>query len=213
MSRTKDATLMSRDQAIREMIENGASRQEIADRYGISMARVSQINSGRYEKLTEDEQRNWLLSRHEFLADKNIRTVLSPPQKVSPSGSLVYEPLLDGDGSPILSSHGKPVPDVTRPVLDQQAASDASRAAGTHLAEIAKLSGLYQKAPKKQDESGEYEAWMNAITVQTERVKVLYDRLSRYEDASDIFSIEAAPGNETPVYSAEVVEEDHGESS
>jgi len=169
VARTRSTELLKRDMVIREKIAQGVPRQQLADQYGITLARLSQINSEQYEGLTEDGRRDFLIAQHQFLVEKLYETVLNPPVKVNASGRLVYETLIDKDGEPVRNGKGNYVDDFSRPVRDDKAASEASKAIKGHMEELAKLQGLYQKAPKKRDEAGDLQEYMSYLQQQTER--------------------------------------------
>ena len=152
MPRQRSTELMLRDVSIRDDVARGRPRQEIADAHGISLVRVCQINSEQYEGISEDEQRNLLIAQLEYLNTKLHETIRNPPQKVTPSGRLVYQPLVDSDGEIIRNAKGAPLDDFSSPVLDDRAVSEASKAINANLAEIAKLQGVHRKAPKPKDE-------------------------------------------------------------
>jgi hypothetical protein len=175
MGRTKSLDVIRRDILIREAIAQGKPRQEIAEEHGISLARVSQINSEQYDSLSDDETRDVLRAQHEYIIRKNLETIASPPQKVSPSGRLIYKPLLDEDGNPVIaeSGHGRgnPLNDISQPVEDRDAIATASKAAQASMESIAKLLGINIIKPKIVDESKIYLETMQWATEQATRAK------------------------------------------
>ena len=160
MARTKNAELIPRDMAICADAAAGVNKQEIATKYGVSLVRIYQIISERYEGLTEDGRRDLLVAHYEYLIEKNMKIVNNPPQKVTPSGKLVYEPLIDENGEIVRNSKGQAMDDFSRPIFDDRAVSEATKAIATAIDGIAKLGGLYQKAPRVKDETPEYDKMM-----------------------------------------------------
>jgi hypothetical protein len=144
VAKTRDTSLVFRDHEIREMRTEGYNLQQIADTVGLTKARVSQICRTQGEEVPDDEYRAFLIDQTEFALAK-VQNVLRqpPPPKVTPSGKIVYEPLIDKEGEPVMGqeghSRGNPLGDVTKPVLDWSAHVEAAKAVPSLADRLAKL--------------------------------------------------------------------------
>lgn len=210
MPRGRSTELLKRDHVIRDMVSQGYSRQKIADTFGISLVRVSQINSEQFEDIPDDDHRNWHIAQLEYLIEKNYETVRNPPQAVAPSGKLIFQPLVDAEtGEPVIGPHGQHVNDVSRPVLDKRAVAEASKVIISAQERLSKFKALDRPKPKQQDEIPQMEQAMTYVHMVWEKNKELVSRLLQHGDTA-AYNLEAEPPpweRDDPdiVYTAEVV--------
>lgn len=155
MAKPKSVELMKRDMVIRQMHTDGSSRREIADTFGLSLPRVSQIISEQFRDITDDSTRDEMRAYLEYLIEVNLKIVNNPPQMVTVAGKLVYEPLTDEDGNPLLTSHGKPVDDLTKPVADNRAVAEAMKNIANLSDRLAKLYAWDRKRPTGADDQAD----------------------------------------------------------
>ena len=121
------------------MISQGYSRQYVANFFGITTARVSQINSEHYTDLTDDGARDELRTHLEsYLAD-------------------VLHPMLRGPGRPLFANgSGKLVTDADGNVIyDEYAKVDVVNSALRVHERLTKLNALDRPKAREKDESGE----------------------------------------------------------
>src|SRR5260370_37345783 len=105
MPRTKSTDIMIRDKQIAEEAGEGVSRRVLARKYGVSEARISQIVLQEQEKISDDAARATLEAQLEFALGKALALLCADPQqKVTPSGKLVYMPLMDEHGERLRNS-------------------------------------------------------------------------------------------------------------
>ena len=163
MGRTKDLSLIRRDVEIIARVARGDKLAAIADDFGLTVARISQINHSNRDAIPDEEKRELLAAKLEFILDDKLLALMNAPRqvKVAASGKPVYE----------LNQYGEP--DFTRPVMDDSATIEAAKAVTTAADQIAKLYGLHRRAPKHVDESPELMEWQNYVTDLVQRNKEL----------------------------------------
>jgi Sigma-70, region 4 len=143
VSRGKDVSLISRDQQIVAMKGEGKSYQQIADTFGITKARVSQIISRAYEDVSDDSYREGMrLDLEGKLAELN-RLIASPGKvMVSPGGRIICHYV--GDGTDAI--------DYSRPVYDEFVKVDAIKAYFAGLERLARMHAIDRPKAKERDE-------------------------------------------------------------
>src|ERR1700722_14578139 len=106
--RTRSAELANRDDIIAKEAGEGVPRRELAAKYGVSQARISQIVLAHHEEISDEATRAQMVASLFFVAENLLEIQRRPrPPKVTPSGKLVYEPLLDEDGNPMRDNRGQ----------------------------------------------------------------------------------------------------------
>jgi transcriptional regulator with XRE-family HTH domain len=169
--RTKDLSLVKRDIAIQLRIAKGDRMADIAQDYGLTISRVSQIHHAQRDLVADDEKREILAAKLEHALDEKLLALLNEDRKVkvTPSGRPVYE--MDESGRP----------DYTRPVLDDTAIIETTKAVVGVVHELASLYGLHRKVQKTADESASIAEWEAYITQIAEDNKRLRERLELAE--------------------------------
>jgi transcriptional regulator with XRE-family HTH domain len=147
--RSRDISLIRRDLEITARIARGDRLADIADTYGITVARVSQINHAQRDSIPDDEKREQMAAKLEYVLDEKLLFLMTQPRqvRVSPSGKPVYE--LDANGRP----------DFSRPVLDDTVTIEAAKAVTSVIHEVSALYGLHIRKPKVVDETREMLEW------------------------------------------------------
>jgi uncharacterized protein YerC len=197
--RSKDLTLISRNQQIREMKDEGRTLQAIADTTGLSKARVGQILAQQDEEIGTDAYRAWLRAQGEAGLAKLQEILRKPPAiKVTPSGRLVYEPVLGEDGIPLRDNKGQFIPDPSKPVHDDSVVIDAIRAFPGLLDRLSKLSGADMRTPPPE---GPDTALVN------ERIAYFQEKISRIRELEAKL---AELGVAEDIVEAELVEDNDG---
>jgi hypothetical protein len=164
MPRTRSAEVAYRDELISQEAGEGIPRREIARKYGITEARVSQIVLAHHEEISTDAARAESVALLEFGLEKAAELLRMPPQrKVSPSGKMVFEPLLDENGEILRNNRGIPLDDPSKPVYDYSHVTEALKQLPPLLDRKSKFMGLDLKAPKEKDESAEYAAQLSWV--------------------------------------------------
>jgi transcriptional regulator len=172
VSRTKSQEIAARNDSIVEMAK-GHSRKEVADAFGISEARVSQIITEDHESVSPEQSRAQQALRIEFLLENLFEILRQPKQiKVSPSGRPVYELMTDEET-------GKLIPDLGRPVYDYSLPIETTKAAVTAMERQAKLGALDIKKAKERDESADFEQMLSWARQLAAENKELRDRLEK----------------------------------
>lgn len=171
------------------MVAEGHKLEVIADTFGISKARVSQINQEYHEDVTDDAYRELQRNELEYVLHDILYPMLRGPGKrlVSPSGKPVYE----------MSEDGKSL-DMSRPIYDEYAKVDVAKAIVPLQERIAKLYALDRPKAKEKDESPEFAEAMSYVRKLAGRVKELQSRLSQYEEDDDVVEAEVVPDEENP---------------
>jgi hypothetical protein len=145
----KDLALVRRDIDIQDRIARGERLADIATRYNLSIGRISQINHTTRDLIADDEKREMLGAKLDYVLNEKLLFLMNQPRqvKISPAGKPVYE--LDDDGHP----------DYERPVLDDTLTIEAAKAVTGTIDQIAKLYGLHMRKPRQVDESAEIAEW------------------------------------------------------
>lgn len=151
--------MIQRDEIIAQEVGEGFPRREVAKKYGITEARVSQIMLAHHEEISDDAVRAEAIAQLDYTLQKVMETFQRPRQlKVTPSGRIVYEPLLDEDGEPLRDNRGQFIPDPSKPVYDDSPIFEAAKQVPSLLARKSQFMGLDRKAPRAVDESEAYAA-------------------------------------------------------
>lgn len=140
-------SLVSRDQQIVIMKREGKPYSEIAEHFGISKARVSQIVSRVYEDVTDDSYREGMrLDIEGKLAVLN--KLIEGPGKpiVTPGGKIVCE-YLDDDSGDV---------DYSKPLYDEFVKVDAIKTYLTALERLARQHATDRPKARQADESREF---------------------------------------------------------
>jgi transcriptional regulator with XRE-family HTH domain len=190
MARSKDLSLVQRDLLITERIAQGDRLKDIALDLGLSISRVSQIHHDRREIIGDDEKREILAAKLEWVLDEKLMALMKlPPQvKVTPSGRTVYEPDMD-------DPTGK-TPDYTRPVYDYSLPIEAAKAFTTVADNLARLYGLNRPKQKERDDSPqaqEYYAWAEANVKKIKELEAKLLEAGIYPDAVEAELVEDDP--------------------
>lgn len=175
MARPRSAELANRNIRIVEMASEGYTLQQIADNFGVSKQRISQIVQENYEDITDDATRDVSRTQLEYYLNEILHPMLRGPGKrlVSPSGRPVYE--LDPE-----DPSGKTW-DLDKPVYDEYAKVDVINAALKVHERLAKFYHLDRAKGREKDESAEFtEAmqWVESLVAENKRLA----RLARVED-------------------------------
>jgi Sigma-70, region 4 len=176
----KDVALVDRNRQIVRMIQEGYTTQEVADHWGITKQRVSQINQECAEEVSDDGYREIMRTRLEGYLDVVTVTIRNPGYVISAGGSVVCE--LSGE----LDSRGKPIPDPTRPLINRETQLKAVQMGVMINGQIAKTHGLDRKGGRNQDQSAETAAFLadvegiyrdnQALNAQLEALRAQLDR-------------------------------------
>jgi transcriptional regulator with XRE-family HTH domain len=178
MPKSRDLSLVRRDEEIQDRIARGDKLRDISRDTGLSPARISQINNSSRE-FPDEEKRATLVAKLEYILNAKLLDLMNQPLplKVSASGRPVYE--LNSDGSL----------DFSRPVLDTSVIIETSKAAMAAMKELRELQGLTVRRPKEKDESAEtaaiFEEYKNLHGVNRDLAAKLAEmeaRLARYQD-------------------------------
>lgn len=203
MPRIRSTDLVLRDGEIARRAGEGENRRLLAEEYGISQARISQIVLAEQDAITDDANRALLVAQLDFVKEK-ILEIFSRPRspKVTPSGRLVFEPLLDENGEPIPAANGKGfMDDYTKPILDDSPIIEAAKMVPNLVDRISKLQGLDKKPKDTREDTGAIESTMNYINALIAQGKSkdqeLEDLRAQLEKASS-YSIEAVSTEELP---------------
>ena len=185
MSRTKSQEVALRNEAIVDMA-GSRSRREVAEKFGISEARVSQIILKSREETSAEESRAMQDVRIEYLLEKQFEILRAPLQvKASAGGKLIYLPdTNDPSGR---------TPDYSKPVYDYAPVNEASKVIISALDRQAKSGALDLPKGKMKDESDQVTEWTSYVKLLQGRVKALQDKV-----------LEISPGN-YDIYEAEVI--------
>jgi hypothetical protein len=170
VARTKSTEVAVRNLEIIEMAKS-FPRRKVAETFGISQARVSQIVAEHHEATTIDEQRAQQSVQIEFAIEKLMEVLRQPVQiKVTPSGRPVYDLMMDEES-------GKLIPDLSKPIYDYSLPIESAKAISSIMDRQARLNALDLKKPKEKDESGEREGWIAEFQRLFAENKELRDRL------------------------------------
>ena len=196
MPRTRSAEVAYRDEQIAKEAGEGISRRELAAKYGVTQARISQIILAHHEEISDEATRAEMVAHLFFVAQNLLEIQRRPrPPKVSASGKLIYEPLLDENGEPLRDNRGQFVPDPSKPVLDDSPIIESAKQIPGTYDRIAKLMGLDRKAPKEKDESAEYAAMISWAEGLANENRALRERVNAL-DAQEVFEAEVVPSAE-----------------
>jgi LysM repeat protein len=159
----RDLSLIRRDAAIANRIARGDTMSRIAEDFGLTVSRISQINHANRDSIPDDEKRELLGAKLDYVLDEKLLKLMNAPRslKIAANGKPVYQ--LDQRGQP----------DFTKPVFDDSAIIEAAKAITTVVDQIARLYGLHRKAPKQVDETMELVEWQNYVSDLVRRNKEL----------------------------------------
>jgi LysM repeat protein len=171
VTRGRDLSLIRRDVEITARIARGDKLSAIAEDFGLTVARISQINHANRDSIPDDEKRELLAAKLDYILDEKLLALMNAPRspKITANGKPVYE----------LDEYGQP--DFTRPVLDDTTTIEAAKAVSSAVDQIARLYGLHRRAQKQVDESGELAEWQNYVSDLVQRNKELEARLELLE--------------------------------
>lgn len=160
------------------MVNEGYRLDEIASTFGITRARVSQINSEYHDDVTDEAERDLALAQLDYLIHDVLYPLLRGPGKrlVSPSGRPVYE-VKEGQ----TDNRGNPVFDFSRPIYDEYARVEVVNVFLKAQERRAKFSALDRAQPREKDESQEFTEMMNWVRTLAVQNKELRAKLSQYE--------------------------------
>jgi Homeodomain-like domain len=163
VSRSKSTELADRNQRIVEMIAEGYSGQVIADNFGITRQRVSQIVQEHQEAVTDDAYRDVMRTQAEGVLDELFRIFRGPGKRmVSPGGKIICENNPDG------------TPDFSRPVYDEYAKVDVANAIIKLQERLGRSYGLDRVRQRERDQSeemGEFMTWVAELDAQNKALK------------------------------------------
>jgi len=130
------------------------TQERIAEHFGISQQRVSDIISEVRRELKPLVAEQMVQASNEFLNELQARALeiadMTPaPVTVGKDGNVLYDDVLDEDGNPVLDEDGEPKRAVVRDFSGRLAAIMTAKNID---AEIRKLHGL--NAPEKREISG-----------------------------------------------------------
>lgn len=181
----KELRSASRDYQIIRRIRKGDRYEDIASDFGLSIGRISQINSSFRGQLDDDGRREIMMAQLEGYLDVLHEEIIHAPDsvKVTPSGKVVYENLVDENGEMAVTKTGQPVPDLSRPVYDKTPKMEAIKVATGLSSQLARL-GALDKVRKKENDAdeavAEAMAWQEtvgkqflAMRAENERLKVM----------------------------------------
>lgn len=160
---------MTRNSRILEMAAEGHPHAAIAETFGISKSRVSQIISEHYEEITDDGSRDWARAILEGYLGHIQKLVNGPGKRfVSPSGRPVYEIREDGSF------------DFDRPLYDEYAKRELIDAGVKVVDRLSRLYALDKPKLKEKDESPEFEQAMEYVRQLASEKKELLAKLEQY---------------------------------
>jgi transcriptional regulator with XRE-family HTH domain len=197
--RVRSTELIVRDSEIARRAGEGESRRALAEEYGVSQARISQIVLAEQEEISDDANRAMMVANLFFVAENILAIQRRPrPPKVTPSGRIVYEPLLDENGEPVLDHKGQPLPDPAKPIYDDSPIIESAKMIPNLYDRISKLMGL-EKKPKDREDTGALESTMQYINSLISQNKIkereLDDLRAQLMKASS-YEIEMVPAEE-----------------
>lgn len=195
---------MIRDDQIAREAGEGIPRRELAAKYGITEARISQIVLAKHEEITDDANRAILFAELDFVKSKILEIFSRPrPPKVTPSGLIVFEPLIDENGEPVRAANGKGfLSDYSKPVYDDAPYIEAAKMVPNLSKEQASLYGLHRPKAKEKDESAELQNLLAWAQGNVDKVK---------EQQALIESLQQQLGAEPEIFEAEVITPRPGE--
>ena len=181
VSQGKDESLLPRDAEILAAARRGESREEIALRFGLSKARISQIVRQNSDPgKPQDDLRGWLLE--DYFDDL-----------------LVLREIRDGPGRAMTSGKGDHVIDANtgQPAYDPSPKNEAVRTSAAVKKNIATLFGQEKLPPKPVEENQElatyiqhFERIMVESKQKDEMITQLQARLAAIEGAVDAHVVE-----------------------
>jgi hypothetical protein len=152
------------------MIREGHSYQVVADTFGVSKQRISQINSEYQEQISDDSYRDMDRTRLEKLDEDLFKRFIGPDEPLVSARGLVYE-IDPATGQ----NFSKPVPDIRLKI--------ELALAWTKIQERkAKLYGLDRNRQRERDQSGEMQeflSYMTQLTDENDKLKKQVEILSR----------------------------------
>ena len=164
MPRIKSTEIILRDEEIVAAARRNIPRRDIAKKYGISEARVSQIVTRNLDpKYPDEDLRAWLLEGY--------------------FGDLqVLQEIKEGPGRAITSGKGEHVIDATtgEPAYDPSPRIDAVRTAAQARKNIAMLMGSEKPVQKTETDDAwtkDVQEWMREVSQQNERLRLENERL------------------------------------
>jgi hypothetical protein len=189
MAKQKPLVLLARDRQIFEQVQQGWSRQRIAQFHHLTPVRVAQILKNMSGNFTPDENRDWVRAKLEaYLAE--LDTVIHG------KGRLM---VASGNGKVVLDEQGNPV-------YDQYAKAEAVRTALSVLKGLRELDALDRKPPK-EEQDGDRDAFdraMGWVQQLADDKRSLQAKLAGYE-SGEIVNAEVV---EDPAAEDGVIEED-----
>lgn len=169
------------------MLHQGQSTQAVADNFGITKQRVSQINQEYQETVGDDAYRDLQRTALEGLLGVVTDTIKNPGFVVSPGGRVVCEPYADGR----TDRNGMPLPDPSRPLLDKALRLKAVEVGVRVHERLARAYGLDRVRQKEQDQSAEMNEFLQYVETTTAENALLRAQLAKL----------------SPVIEAEVIED------
>lgn len=158
--------------------EGRHSYAEIAEKHGISKARISQVIQRYYEELPDDGSRDLQRAKLEK-AQEVVSAIMNGPGKpvVSPGGKQVFE--TDPDGNILWG----------KPLYDQEIKIKAALAVVTISERLSRAYALDRPKAKERDESSEYAqamAYVEQISKQnkelTAQAEIMASQLAEHEN-------------------------------
>lgn len=165
MSRIKSTEIKLRDEEIVAAARRNVPRRDIAEKYGISQARVSQIVTQNLDpKYPDEDLRAWLLEGY--------------------FGDLqVLQEIKEGPGRAITSGKGDHVIDATtgQPAYDPAPRIDAIRTAAQARKNIATLMGTEKPVARQVDETQELNQALEWFREASAQLRAKDDRIAQLE--------------------------------
>ena len=165
MARHKSVELYDRDLRMVQMIAEGYSRQAVAEHFGVSRARVSQIVSSYHEPISDDASRDTLRTYLEsYLTD-------------------TLHPIIRGSGQPLYSTgSGKLVLDPDgNMIFDERVKIDAINSALRVHERLAKMQAWDRPKAREKDESKEIAEALAYLSELAQEKQELQARVTQYE--------------------------------
>lgn len=172
VAKSRDLSLVSRDQQIVTMKREGRPYSEIAEHFGISKARVSQIVSRVYEDVTDDSYREGMRLDIEGKLQVLNKLITGPGKPmVTPGGKIVCAYKDDGSGDL----------DYDKPLYDEFVKVDAIKTYLSALERLARQHATDRPKARDRDESQELAQAMKWVEQVAEDNKRLQKELERYQ--------------------------------
>lgn len=191
MSRSKDVSLVSRNRDILADVRSGMSYQATGDKWGLSKQRIAQLVQESQESVSDDGWRSLDFTRLDDLGENLLGKFYGPDAPLVSARGVVYETLLDADGSPVYTQSGNPKQDLSRPVPDTRLKIELALAYTKIQERKAKLTGTDRLKARAVDQSREQEeflAYVQGLADQNDALRKQVDMLSR-----DVIEAEIIP--------------------